>query len=119
MHDDFSLPRASWIALLSIAHRYDFSNVRTRAIREVFDESKIAEEDHSLLVSVAVKYDVPSKHTLPLLITIVKRKQPLTENEVANLSALTVSRLAQAREEFVRETNRANPHTNLFHGPGT
>jgi hypothetical protein len=32
----FSLPHASWIALLSIAHRYDFPNVRTRAIREIF-----------------------------------------------------------------------------------
>jgi hypothetical protein len=116
MHDGFSLPHKSWIALLSISHRYDFPNVCKRAIREVFDESKIEEKDYSLLVSVAEKYDVPSKHTFPLLIGIVKRQKPLTEGEVASLSALTVSRLAQAREEFVRETH---PHANPFHGPGT
>ncbi|KAI0251878.1 hypothetical protein BJV78DRAFT_395638 [Lactifluus subvellereus] len=36
MHDGFSLPQTSWIALLSITHRYDFPNVRERAIREVY-----------------------------------------------------------------------------------
>ena len=103
MHDGFSLPHASWIALLSIAHRYDFPNVLTRAIREIFDESKIAIGNHLAVVSAAEKYDVPSKYTLPWFIAIVRRKQPLTEDEVASLSALTVCRLAQARERFVRD----------------
>ncbi|KAI0251874.1 hypothetical protein BJV78DRAFT_1374585 [Lactifluus subvellereus] len=106
MHDGFSLPQTSWIALLSITHRYDFPNVRERAIREVYGTAATAEQqqDHLLLLSVAEKYDVPPERLLPSLIALVMRPQPLTEDEVALFSALTISRLAHAREEFVRAT---------------
>jgi hypothetical protein len=108
MHDGFSLPQTSWIALLSITHRYDFPNVRSRAIREIFGSRTTRQpaeqqQDHMLLISVAEKYDVPPKHILPSLIALVRRSQPLTEDEVAHYSALTVSRLARAREDYVRE----------------
>jgi hypothetical protein len=33
----FRLPQSSWMALLSIAHRYEFMTVRERAIREIYD----------------------------------------------------------------------------------
>jgi len=138
MHDGFSLPQATWIALLSIAHRYEFLNVRERAIREIYgplqllnphelllplhhpqsqlqpqppppqqqerQEDEVA--DHAQLVSIAERYDVPLRHMLPLLVALVTRMQPLAENEVACISALNVSRLAQAREEYVRTTAR-------------
>ena len=36
-NDNFRLPQLSWVALLSIAHRYEFTNMRERAIREIYD----------------------------------------------------------------------------------
>jgi len=115
MHDGFSLPQASWIALLSIAHRYEFLNVRERAIREIYgvllqlqDPLRQAmhqpQPDHFLLIAVAEKYDVPPQYLIPSLIALVMRTQSLTEDEVARLSAITVSRIAHARENFVRRT---------------
>jgi hypothetical protein len=110
MHDGFSLPQTSWIALLSIAHRYEFLNVRERVIREIYDilpeqqDPLDSDEDHPLLVSVGEKYDVPPRHMLPSLVQLVIREQPLTPDEVSRFSALTVSRLAHAREAYVRKT---------------
>ena len=105
MHDGFSLPQANWIALLSIAHHYEFLNVRERAIREIYEPAAAQQpHDHMLLISVAEKYDVPPKHLVPSLVSFVMRPQSLSEGEVTRFSALTVSRLAHAREDFVRKT---------------
>jgi hypothetical protein len=121
MHDDFSLPQPRWIALLSIAHRYEFLKVRERAIREVYGplqkldpaELSLQDHDHQLLISVAEKYDVPPRYMLPSLTALVQRKEPLTEIEIANISALTVSRLARAREDVM---NRAMNHVTSLGG---
>jgi hypothetical protein len=115
MHDGFSLPQTSWIALLSIAHRYEFLNVRERAIREIYcislqqqdpqgQSPEQPEQDHLLLISVGEKYDVPPRYMLPSLVQLVIRDQSLTPDEVSRFSALTVSRLAHAREDHVRRT---------------
>ena len=111
MHDGFSLPQSSWIALLSIAHRYEFLNVRERAIREIYDLAAQPPQDPMLLVSVAEECDVPPKHLVPSLVAFLLRPQPLSEGEVLRFSALTVSRLAHAREDFVRKkvTNAQPP----------
>ncbi|KAN0136877.1 hypothetical protein V8E53_005318 [Lactarius tabidus] len=109
MHDGFKLPQPSWIALLSIAHRYEFLNVYERAIREIYDPAAQQAQDHMLLIIVAEMYDVPPKHLIPSLVTFVMRAQPLSEGEVARFSALTVSRLAHAREDFVRRSVNAPP----------
>jgi hypothetical protein len=37
MNDNFCLRLSSWIALLSIAHRYEIQSVHKRAIREIYD----------------------------------------------------------------------------------
>ena len=117
IYDGFSLPQASWIALLSIASRYEFLNVRERAIHEIYGPYQVQDGDADLercsldevemelrlLISVAEKYDVPPRFIVPLVAPFVIRKQPLTEDEVLSFSALTVSRLAHAREEFQRE----------------
>jgi hypothetical protein len=104
MHDDFSLPQKSWIALLSIADRYEFLNVRERAIREIYHSQE--REDDVLLVSLGEKYDVPPLDMLQSLAEVVMRVIPLTADEVAGFSTLTVSRLAHAREDFVRQAPR-------------
>ena len=112
------------MTLLSIAHRYEFLDVRERAISEIYGpfrarleswesislavkrEKKIQQElqqhDYQLLISVAEKYDVPLCHIVPLLLPFVVREQPLTLREVLRFSALTLTRLANAREDFLR-----------------
>jgi len=119
IYDGFTLSQESWIALLSIAHRYEFLNVRERAVREIYGpfrarqegwedrtEQELQEEleqhDYQLLISVAEKYDVSLRDHFPLLLPFVVREQPLTEGEVLRFSALTVSRLAHAREDHQR-----------------
>ena len=117
IYDDFALSQESWIALLSITHRYEFLNVRERAILEIYgpfrarqkrwEEQEIQQElqrhDYQLLISVAEKYNVPIRDLVPLLLPFVVRQQPLTEGEVLGFSALTASRLAHAREVYLRE----------------
>jgi hypothetical protein len=125
IYDDFTLSQESWIALLSIAHRYEFLNVRERAIREIYGpfrarqkrwdsmtnterkeqemQQELQQHDYQLLISVAEKYDIPLRYIVPLLLPFVVREQPMTEEEVLRFSALTVSRLAHAREDFQRE----------------
>ena len=130
MHNDFDLPESSWIALLSIAHHYEFLNVRERAIREIYGPLRRwnvmqpgwdpgppqlspmvqapAPEvpDHLTLISTAEKYDVPFRRVLPSFVELVMREEPLTEVEIARLSTLTMYRLARAREDYLRRTTR-------------
>ena len=131
IHHGFSLPESSWVALLSIAHRYEFLNVRERAIREIYNpltrwdarqpgwepeqgfylrpSEKPETPDHLTLVSTAEKYDVPFREVLPSLVELVMREEPLSvaEVEIARLSTLTMYRLARAREDYSRKTTRA------------
>lgn len=120
IYDGFTLPQESWITLLSITHRYEFMNVRERAIREIYSpfrarwesmalekdgeeiQQELQKHDYHLLISVAEKYDVPIRDVVPLILPFVVREQPLTEGEVLGFSALTVSRLAHAREDYFR-----------------
>jgi len=117
MNDNFKLPQSRWIALLSIAHRFEFQNVFERAMREIFDrpESEREESDDPHLIKVAEKYDVPFEYVLPTLVALVMREEPLTELEVSLLSPLTVSRLGRAREDFLCKTV-GRPSS--FSGPG-
>jgi hypothetical protein len=136
MQNDFTLSQESWVALLSIAHRYEFLNVRVRAIREIYynpfrarlnrwismgkerREQEIQQEleqhDYQLLISVAEKYDVPSVNIVPLVLPFVVREQPLTEGEIMGFSALTVSKLAHAREDLQRELRPQMRRENSF-----
>jgi hypothetical protein len=129
MHDGFSLPQTSWIALLSIAHRYEFPNVRERAINETYrvllqqqdplwQSQEQLQQDHLLLISVGEKYDVHPRYLVPSLVALVMRAQPLTPDEVAHFSPVTVSRLAHAREDYARRTVNPPPeHTGWLNKP--
>ena len=120
-NDNFRLPQSSWVALLSITHRYEFTDMRERAIREIYDsgpskyrnvqrantdpDSDIdPNSDHAMLISAAEKYDVPLQHVVPTFVALVMRKEPLTEAEVALFSIGTIVRLARAREDLLRNT---------------
>jgi hypothetical protein len=121
MHDGFSLPRSSWIALLSIAHRYEFLNVRERAIREIYDPqgnwdkgksgsdpvSDPEPPDNLTLLLTAEKYDVPIQQALPCFIDLVMRRETLSETEITRLPVTTLHRLARAREDFLRTKQNA------------
>ena len=121
MHDGFSIPRSSWIALLSIAHRYEFLNVRERAIREIYDpqgnwdRGKSGSDlvldpeppDNLTLLLTAEKYDVPLQQVLPTLVELVMRKETLSETEITSLSATTLHRLSRAREDYIRTKQTA------------
>ena len=123
---EFSLPRSSWIALLSIAHRYDILNAQVRAICEIYDplgklvKRKISSDsipdseppDCMTLVLTAEKYGVPLRVALPSYVELVMREEPLTEVEIAHLSALTLHRLARAREEYLRTREKYSDHHN-------
>ena len=127
-HDGFSIPRSSWIALLSIAHRYEFLNVRERAIREIYDPQRNGHKgksgsdhvldpeppDHVTLLLTAEKYDVPLQQVFPTLVELVMRKDTLSEIEITRLSAATLHRLASAREDYL--CSRQPPYSNLL-GP--
>lgn len=114
MHDNFCLPQSSWIALLSIAHRYDFQDAFKRAIREIYDcperkTTKGRRSDSELgypvfLILIAKQYDVPLRHVAPYLVALVMREEALTEVEVMRLPPLTISQLGRAREDFLRKT---------------
>jgi hypothetical protein len=106
MNDDFKLPQSRWIALLSVAHRFEFQNVFERAMRELFDRPASEREESDLphLIKVAEKYDVPFEYMAPNLVALVMREEPLTETEVSLLSPLTVSRLGRAREDLLCKT---------------
>jgi len=120
-NDNFRLPQSSWVALLSIAHHYEFTDMRERAIREIYDSgpSKYPnaqrantdsdsdvdpDSNHAMLISAAEKYDVPLKHVVPTFVALVMRKEPLTEVEVALFSIGMIVRLAGAREDLLRNT---------------
>ena len=115
------------MTLLSIAHRYEFLGVREHAIKEIYGpfraqekssildtwdpmeteleiQQELQEHDYQMLISVAEKYDVSLFHVVPLLVPFVVRKQPLTVREVLRFSALTLTRLVHAREDYLRES---------------
>ena len=119
MHDDFYLPQSSWIALLSIARRYEFQDVFKRAIREIYDgpATKTRKRQRSYselgdpicLVSIAEQYGVPLRHIVPHLVALVMREEALTEAEVMRLSPLTVSQLGRACEDFYAKPGSLKP----------
>jgi hypothetical protein len=123
------------VALLSIAHRYEFMNVRKRAIREIYDrklgkypnaqrantdsDSDVdsdpkSKPDYAMLISAAEEYDVPPRHVVPTLVAVVMREEPLTDVEAALLRMGTVVRLARAREEFLRKILPPFPRGALY-----
>jgi len=138
MRDGFSMTQKRWIALLSIAHRYEFLKVRKHAIREIYDRplkkrdvpqqksgvdagpssdsdsdansdpDSAWKPDYLLLITMAEEYDVPLRHVLPYFVTIVMRDESLRENEVMTLSAPTVCRLSRAREKFMPKRGFGN-----------
>ncbi len=66
--DDFSMPIASWIALLSIAYRFQFTEVvEHRARREVFKGASSLALIPVKQISLTEKHSVPLRYIIPAL----------------------------------------------------
>ena len=98
------MPVDNWVALLSIAHRFKFTDAESRARREVFQRSPPL--DFVKQISLAEKHSVPIKFIIPALENLVRRSQPLQEKELRNLSREMTARLCTAREKYVHESTR-------------
>jgi len=135
MHEGFSLTQTSWIALLSIAHHYEFPNVHKRTINEIYhvllQQQEQLQHDHPLLISVGEKYDMEPWYMVLSLIGLVMQVQPLMPDKVVRFSSHTVSQLTHVCEDFVHRTvnpppehtdwlNRPNEHLTvvIWHGEG-
>ena len=101
--EGFSMPISNWVALLSIAHRFKFSDVESRARREVFRCSPL---DPVKQIFLAEQLSVPTSFIVPALEDLVRRRKPLQQKELTNLSREMIARLCKARERYVRESSR-------------
>jgi len=98
------MPVSNWVALLSIAHRFKFTDAESRARREVFQRSPPL--DSVKQISLAEKHSVPIKFIILALEDLVRRSRPLQEKELRNLSREMIARLCTAREKYVHEASR-------------
>jgi hypothetical protein len=96
------MPFSNWVNLLSIAHRFKFTDVESRARREVFRHTL----DPVSQLALAEKHSVPRSFVIPALEAIVRRAQPLQKDELSELSGETSARIGLARELYVSESSR-------------
>jgi len=77
------MPISNWVALLSIAHRFKFTDAESRAQRDVFQHSPPL--DPVKQIFLAEKHSVPISFVVPVLEDFVRRAQPLQKKELTNL----------------------------------
>jgi hypothetical protein len=99
---------AEWAALLSIATRFAFDRLRTRAIAVLTPSSHSMDDllDPVEAAVLAAKHDVP-QWLEPSYVLLCMRDEPLDEAEGERLGLATTVRLARARERFWREQARS------------
>jgi hypothetical protein len=95
-----------WVALLSITHRFRFTEAEYRARREVFERS--ISLDPVTRISLSEKHSVPTTFIIPALEDLIRRPEPLIEREIVILSGEMVARLGVARERYLRQSSRAS-----------
>ena len=83
------------MALLSIAHRFKFTDIESRARRDVLRCSPLDLVKHRFL---AEQLSVPTSFIVPALEDLVRRRKPLQQKELTNLSREMIARLCKARE---------------------
>ncbi|KAI0258564.1 hypothetical protein BC834DRAFT_871650 [Gloeopeniophorella convolvens] len=101
--EGFTLDAAGWAALLAIAHRFKIADAELRAQREIFQRQPPLDAVEQ--VALAEEHAVPLTLLAPALKALVQRKAPPTEKEFARLSSDMITRLATAREDYVREAS--------------
>ncbi|KAA1474545.1 hypothetical protein DENSPDRAFT_335012 [Dentipellis sp. KUC8613] len=92
----FSIPK--WVDLLTIADRFQFENVRKRAIDELTTSEESMDAVDEFLISV--KCHVP-QWTVPALSKLVLQPNVMKTEAAAKLSLDILMRLWRAREEYL------------------
>ncbi|KAI0311390.1 hypothetical protein OF83DRAFT_763961 [Amylostereum chailletii] len=110
---DFRLEYSEWLAVLSIAHRLDFSTVHARAVKHLrFPSSKV---DVVPFLVAAERYGVDYGDFVDALVMVVERKASLSESELEQMSSKLICRIVRARERYKSVVgrcgycNRASP----------
>lgn len=104
-----------WVALLSIATRYVFDQIRDLAILEISKQML----DPVKKIMLANKYNIPQWLT-PAFLDLCKRPEPISDSEAETLGLRTVVRLARAREltrdkGYVAAGQRSySPHDKIY-----
>ncbi|KAJ3555819.1 hypothetical protein NM688_g2366 [Phlebia brevispora] len=93
---------AYWIDILSIATRFMFEEVRARAIQRIWFSLTLSIDPVDRL-ALGLKYNVPRYYLVQSYSQLIRRDEPLTDEEARKLGADTTARLAKARE-LLRET---------------
>lgn len=102
----------SWLSLLAIASRFEFSSIESRALSELFSLSPPLPP--VLRISLTRKHlkvipqDQREKHVLTAVKELVLRPQTLKPEEIDKIGSDITARVARAREEFVWEVCRAS-----------
>ena len=85
---------------MSLAHRWDFPEVRALAFRTLSEQKNLRVPPVTRLV-LADKYDAPAHWRAQAILELGSRKEPLTEEEGEQLGLATVIQVAKVREYFL------------------
>ena len=91
-------PQEYWIQLLSIATRYDFDEIRERAIRAI--SSLVPPVDPVRLVELALHHDV-SQWFERAYVSLCTRPYPLTPSEAARIGSTVARKLGRCRAKLL------------------
>src|SRR5882672_11110892 len=93
------LSRDHWVDLLSISSRYDFDDIRERAIKEITGFSPPLEPVRML--ELAIHYDVP-KWLESSYCALCQRPQSMSESEVNRVGVNIALKISKARDVLHR-----------------
>ncbi len=96
-----------WIAILSLATKWEFPNVQKFAISHI-DKMEM---ETAKKVKLYQDYNVPQAYLLPLYIELVTREQMLEPEEFEVLNKKTLYAITKARE--ILRTPAARSNTNI------
>ncbi|KAI5122320.1 hypothetical protein M0805_002487 [Coniferiporia weirii] len=97
----YDAPMDAWTAILRLAHRWEFAEVRELAFREL-GRMRISPVTR---LALAEKYDAASDWHAEALAELGNRTEPLTLAEGEQLGLRTALRVAGLRENIIRQNN--------------
>ena len=101
---------AEWTSILSLSTRWDFTDIRTLAIREIqsLDISPIDK------IVLAQEFDISGRWLLAAYTALCERAEPLSISEGTRLGLETAMRVAQLREQL-RSSSRKSSRMGGYH----
>lgn len=108
------LSRDHWTNLLSIASRYDFDDIRERAIKEISSFRPPLEPVR--MVELALRHDVP-QWLEPGYCALCQRQQPMNEAEVNKVGLHLAVKISRARDLLRRSKPKQQPQQARWKNP--